>query len=185
MNVCTAKNGVSAAQDLASQLAGLKSSLQTLAAAPISKATADKIAMLLFELGSLQVAPVAERALDELNAVPMKRVDRDQLDVPHGVVVLFRVAAEETQRTEYGKLITRFMKAHPGITVEPSDRPWGDGDRFSIEGTKAARLAFQADARWPKLQKALVDIYMAEHLPGYEKDRPKRRIRDTTKFVFG
>lgn len=140
-------------------------------------------------VGGLSFARGLERAADELGIGPANRVDKDLLTVHHGVTVLFRCFQQTKDvkggKTEADRLIARFMKSHGGIEVNPQDTPWGARDSFTIEGTKADRVKFQDDPRWPKLQKALEDIYMAEYLPGYPADRPKRKIKDTTKFVFG
>lgn len=137
--------------------------------------------------GAMSVTKAIGRAGDELNICSPTRVDADKLDVPHGVVVLFRCFDAEAKRqtTEEDKLIARFMKDHANIEVRPNDTPWGARDSFTIEGQKKDRLAFVNDPRWPKLQNALNDIYMAEHLPGVPSERPKRKIDDTMKYVFG
>jgi hypothetical protein len=184
-----ATNGADAAHQAEQQLAQLAKALETLQRAPISESTRNQLSSLSMGISGLHAQRVLERALDELGAVPGKRVDTDPLSVDHGVVVLFRVADNDdsrgANRPEYKQLIDRFMRSHRGIEISASDRPWGTGDSFTITGTKTARTKFLSDARWPKLQEALSDIYLAEHLPGYPSDRPKRQIKDTMKHVFG
>lgn len=183
-----AKGAVTAARQAETQLGGLVEALRALEKVPLSPATQSELSRVSSALDKASIESVLTRALDELNAVPNSRVDTDELaKVPHGVVVLFRVAANQAKRNapESKKIIDRFMSDHPGIEITASDRPWGAGDRFAIRGTKGDRLAFLADARWPKLQEALNDIYLAEHLPGYPSDRPPRKIADASGHVFG
>ena len=181
--------GAAAAHQATEQLALLTKALEILRRSPISDATRDQVLTLSMGIGQLHAQKVLSRALDELDAVPPTRVDTDPISVHHGVVVLFRVAAQEgtegVDRSEFKVLIDRFLKRHRGIEISASDRPFGTGDAFSITGTKAAREKFLADPRWEKLQEALTDIYMAEYLPGYPSERPQRQILDTTKHVFG
>lgn len=137
--------------------------------------------------GGMTFKTALERATDELNMCAPTRVDTDALAVPHGVVVLFRCfdPLAKRQVAEEDKLIARFLRAHPKVQIAAHDAPGGARDAFGITGEKQHRLAFMRDPHWPKLQRALTDIYMAEHLPGVASERPKREIRDTMTFVFG
>ena len=145
------------------------------------------------------LAKVLTRALDELDAVPASRVDTDKLELSHGTVLCFDLWADHKAdgtkprkagrtSTDDFRLIERFMKSHRGIELDVHRVPFGGrGERFEITGTKAAREKFENDPRWPRLQKALDDIYWTDHSAGYSDDiaTRKRKIKDVDAYVFG
>lgn len=165
----------------------------------LSEATRDALSGASWDIARMDLEKVLERALDELDAVPAGRVDTDHLKSSHGVNMCFdlwlRNKEEGTKPYRGGRttgddhdLITRFMKSHRGLEVSVHVVPFGgNGERFSIRGTKAAREKFENDPRWPKLKQALEDIAWTDHAGGYADEVAKRRrkIKDPMAHVFG
>jgi hypothetical protein len=173
-------SAVTNARDAEHHLGALSEALRSLTQSPLTDATQGQLENALLKLDQMHVMRVLERALDELGAVPPERVDTDRVEVPHGVAVLWRGG---DGRSTDQRLISRFMKAHPNVEVE--SRVGDLRDDFSITGPKADRQRFTQDPRLPRLMEALEDIYLAEHSPGYEKDRPARTIQNPMRYVFG
>lgn len=194
------KTSIARAHAVEGALQSLQVALRGLLNAPeIHPDTRQRLARLGEELGQRPIGAALERVLDELDAVPRGRVDTDHLSVNHGAITCFELwNRDRTQGAGFRRsprntgddrrLIARFMQAHRGIEIEARRVPFGGaGESFSITGTKAARKRFVEDPRWPKLQRALEDIYRTDHSGGYADDlaRLRRQIPDPAAYVFG
>jgi hypothetical protein len=191
-SITTVQKSEAALGELSTLLAALRE------APGISEETRNRLSNLGFELGRTDLGKTLSRALDELDAVPRSRVDTDRLAVSHGAIICFDVwkslKADGVVPERHGRntgddfrLIERFMKDHRGLQIDLHRVPFGSSaEYFKITGTKGRREKLENDPRWPKLLKALGDIYLTDHAPtsSGEKAR-KREIKDAMKFVFG